>query len=165
MVSGCSASTRGIPHPPTHLLLGLKPQKLALGPWPQRLDRGCHPSPNPPTAGRRAAEVSPWYLAAAPRPRSSSIPHPTHFKPSSRSILPAVVGRRASTRVLIHPPTHLLLALEAHKFALRPWPPRLDPGLRSSPKPRSGIKLARARSQGGSSQPLQVSGSRSGSPS
>ena len=40
LVSGRSASTRGIPHPPTHLLLALEPQKLALGPWPQRRDHG-----------------------------------------------------------------------------------------------------------------------------
>ena len=137
MVSGRSSSTRGIPHPPTHLPVAREPQKLALGSWPQSLDLGRRPSPNPPTAGRQAAEVCPWSLAAAPRPQSSSIPHPTHCRPPScrscrlslaaaprpgssyipqptycqplrRSSLPLVPGRRASTRVFVHLPNHAL---------------------------------------------------------
>ena len=108
MVSGRSAWTSGIPRPPTHLLLALEPQKLALSAWPQRLNHGCYPSPNPPTAGRRAARVCPWSLAAAPRPRSSSIPHPTHCRPPSRRSSPLVAGRRASTSVVVHPPPNPL---------------------------------------------------------
>ena len=104
--------------------------------------------------------------------------------------LSVVLGRRASTSVVVHAPpqalqaaeprefalgpwpprldlghppsltpTQLLLGLEAQKFALGPWPLRLDQGLRSSPKPRTGIKWARAGTQGGSSLPLRVSGS------
>ena len=165
LVLGRRASTLVVVHPPPHPLQAAEPQEFALGPWPPRLNLGRRPSHTPPTASRRAAGLRPWFLAAAPRPWSSSIPHPTHCRPVSRRSPPSVAGRRASTRVVIHPPTHLLLAPEAQKFALGPWPPRLHPGIRSSPKPRTGIKWARARTQGGSSLPLQVSGSRSGLPS
>ena len=104
MVSGRSALTRVICHLPTHLLLALEPQKFALAPWPLRLDHGRRPSPNPANAGRRAGEICPWSLAAAPRSRLSYIPQPTYCWPLRRRSLPLVPGRRASTRVFVHLP-------------------------------------------------------------
>ena len=108
MVSGRSASNRVIFRHPTHLLLAVEPHEFALGPRRPRLDQGCRTSPNPPTAGRRAAEVCLWFLAAVPQQGVSCIPQPTHCRPPSRMSSPLVPGRSAWTQVVAHLPPHPL---------------------------------------------------------
>ena len=76
-----------------------------------------------------------------------------------------VLGRRASTRVVVHPPTHPVQAAEPQELALGPWPLRLNQGRRPSPNPPAGIKGVCRRAQGGGGLPLRVSGSTTRLPS
>ena len=97
-VPGHSASTRVVFQPPTHLLQAAEPQEFALGPRPQRPDRGRLSPPNSPTPGRRAAGVRPRSPATAPRPGSSFDPQLTYCRPLSRRFSLSVPGHSAPTQ-------------------------------------------------------------------
>ena len=99
-VPGPSAPTKVVVRLPTHPLRAAEPKDLALGPWPHRPDRGPRSSPNPRTAGRRAARFRPWSPATSPRTGSSFTSQPIRWWPPSRRSLPFVPGRRASTRTI-----------------------------------------------------------------
>ena len=156
LVPGHSAATTAISRPPTHTLQATEPQELAIGPWPPRLDLGRGPYPTTTTAGRRAAGVRPWSLAAAPRPRSSSIPHHNHCRPPSRRSSPLVLGRRASTSVVVHTPPQPMQAAEPQEFALGPWPPRLDLGHRPSLTPPQLLLAPEAQKSALGPRPLRL---------
>ena len=97
-------------------LLATEPQELALGPRPQRPDEGFCSSPNPPTAGRRAAGGGPWSPATPPLPGSLFISQPTHCGPPSRSSWALVPGRlEQCRRSSLNPPTCIKWARSAQE--------------------------------------------------
>ena len=134
-VPGHSAPTRVVVPLRTHPPRASEPQKVALGPQPQRPDQGRLSTPDPPTAGRRAAGVRPRSPAIAPRQGSSFLSVPTHCRLPSRRSSPSVPGHSAPTRVVVPVCTHPLRAAEPQEFALGPRPQRPDQGRLSIPDP------------------------------
>ena len=155
MVPGHSAPTRVFVHLPTHPLRAAELQELALGPRPNRPDKGICSCPNRPTAGRRAAGVGPWSLAIAPRPGSSFICEPSHWH---RVGLQKNPRWKPAITLSIGVYDHIALVNCSHlQVPIRPRPC----GLRKKPQP---LTIMTRPAADGPASSMAPTGHRGGSP-